>query len=490
MKEYVISLKKGYVKDDIVHLLRSSSGDSAIPTRTVSVDDHLPLDRSFFAMLTEREANCLEKDPRVFSVTPKDDLNSISFAGQQSGPWARNGTTNRNWGIKRHTSIDNPWTTSSDILQNTYDYHLDGTGVDYVHIEDMFRHTHDEFKDANGNSRFIPFQWNTLSGLSDLPTINYNALGYGGHSTATCSGVVGRNVGWAKNATIYAIPWNVINTTTAITILKEFHRLKPVDPITGHKRPTVTNASFVYTFNHTNISDIFYRGRYLGVTSPSTSYGLFGGSSTRESGLYSFIEQMEDEGVILVAAAGNSSQKLCENSNDQDFDNHVLIGSSRFYYCRSTGVMTENTPVVGHLSTTMSGGLEYQAGGSSRGPRVDVWAAGSSIVCASSGSDTGYTVNSGSSHAAPQVTGMVCCLLQENPDMTARQVKNWLRGTSAKNKMFQGITNESDPGFWSNSSSLLNGGNRIAVLPYIGNLPLNVKATISGLNVNQPIMSS
>lgn len=350
----------------------------------------------------------------------------------------------------------------------------------------MFRHTHNEFKDANGNSRFVPFQWNTLPGFSGLPTINYNSLGYGGHSTATCSGVVGRTLGWARNATIYAIPWNVINTYTALTVLKEFHRLKPVDPVTGYKRPTVTNASFVYLFNHTTISDIFYRGRYLGVTSPSTAYGLFGTSFTYESGLYNFLDEMEDEGVILVAAAGNSSQKLCENSNDQDFDNHLLINPyQKIYYCRSTGVMTENTPVVGNLSTTMSGGLEYQAGGSSRGPRVDVWAAGTSIVCASSGSNTGYTVNSGSSHAAPQVTGMVCCLLQANPGMTAKDVKNWLRANAAKNKMFQGITNESDPSFWSNSSSLLNGGNRIAVFPYGGHRPLTTRASMYGINVNK-----
>ena len=486
MREYLVSLNKGFVKDDIVSSLRSSSGDAAIPPREVSVDDNLPLNRSFFAMLTDREAARLEQDPRVASVSPKDNLNAISPAGQQAGPWARGGSTNQNWGLQRHSVINNPWTSSSEILQNTYDYHLDGTGVDYVHIEDMFRHTHNEFKDANGNSRFVPFQWNTLPGLSFLPTINYNSLGYGSHSTATCSGVVGRTLGWAKNATIYAIPWNVIDTYTALAVLKEFHRSKPVDPITGYKRPTITNASFVYLFNHTTISDIFYRGRYLGVTSPSTAYGLFGTSFTYESGLYNFLDEMEDEGVILVAAAGNSSQKLCENSNDQDFDNHLLINSyQKIYYCRSTGVMTENTPVVGNLSTTMSGGLEYQAGGSSRGPRVDVWAAGTSIVCASSGSNTGYTVNSGSSHAAPQVTGMVCCLLQANPGMTAKDVKNWLRANAAKNKMFQGITNESDPSFWSNSSSLLNGGNRIAVFPYGGHRPLTTRASMYGINVNK-----
>lgn len=484
MKEYLVSLKKGFIKDEIVSDLRASVGDGAIPTREVRVDDWLPLDRSFFVLLTEHEATRLVQDPRVLSVMPKTNLNAISPAGQQAGPWARGGSTNRNWGLQRHTVIDNPWTSSSAILQNTYDYHLDGSGVDYVHIEDMFRHTHNEFNDANGNSRFVPFQWNTLPGFNSLPTINYNSLGYGSHSTATCSGVVGRTVGWAKNATIYAIPSNVINISTAIALLKEFHRSKPIDPITGYKRPTVVNASLVILFNHTNISDIFYRGKYLGVTTPSTSYGLFSGSSTYEAGLYSFIDELEDEGVILVSAAGNSSQKLCENSSDQDYDNHISINGQKFYYCRSTGIMTENTPVVGHLSTTMSGGLEYQAGGSGRGPRVDVWAAGSSIVCASSGSDTGYTVNSGSSHAAPQVTGMVCCLLQENPGMRSAEVKKWLRANSAKNKMFQGITNESDPGFWSNSSSLLNGGNRIAVLPYSGDLPLSIKASAIGLRVN------
>lgn len=98
MREYLVSLNKGFVKDDIVSSLRSSSGDAAIPPREVSVDDNLPLNRSFFAMLTDREAARLEQDPRVASVSPKDNLNAISPAGQQAGPWARGGSTNQNWG--------------------------------------------------------------------------------------------------------------------------------------------------------------------------------------------------------------------------------------------------------------------------------------------------------------------------------------------------------------------------------------------------------
>lgn len=477
MQEYTISLNRGFTKEDIVASLRSNTGDAAIPNRQVIVDDKLPFDRTFFALLSNDEAIKLQSDPRVSSIHPISDLNNLHPAGQQTGSWARGSTTNNNWGLLRHSSINNPWTNSSDILQASYDYHVDGTGVDYVHIEDMFRHTHQEFKDANGNSRFVQFQWNTLTGFSSLPTVNYNSLGYGGHSTMTCSQVVGRTLGFARNAAIYAIPnFGSIYYTDKFALLKEFHRSKPVDPITGYKRPTVVNASLVYLFNYTGITDIYYRGRYRGVTTPSSSYGLFGTSSTCEAGLYSIIDEAEDEGIILVSAAGNSSQKLCEGPNDQDYDNHFSINGLKRYYCRTTGLMTENTVAVGNLSTTMSGGLEYSAGGSSRGPRVDVWAAGSSIVGASSSSDTGYTSGSGSSHAAPQVAGIVCCLLQNNPGMKAADVKRWLRANAAKDKMFQGITNESDPGFWSNASSLLNGGNRIAVFPYNQHRPLTLNA--------------
>ena len=50
---------------------------------------------------------------------------------------------------------------------------------------------------------------------------------------------VKEDIGWATNATIYVLDTGRISSSYWFDAIKEFHKAKTPDPITGVKRPTV-----------------------------------------------------------------------------------------------------------------------------------------------------------------------------------------------------------------------------------------------------------
>jgi hypothetical protein len=72
---------------------------------------------------------------------------------------------------------------------------------------------------------------------------------------------------------------------------------------------------------------------------------------------------------------------------------------------------------------------------SNQGPCVDVFAPGVSIQSASNGSDTATFTTSGTSMAAPHVSGLAAMFLQFNPNATPAEVARMVIGTSQVNKV-------------------------------------------------------
>jgi subtilisin family serine protease len=100
------------------------------------------------------------------------------------------------------------------------------------------------------------------------------------------------------------------------------------------------------------------------------------------------------------------------------------------------------------------------------------------VVDPRSGSSTStsetYYLNkiSGTSQATPQVTGVVACLLQARPWMTATQVLNWLKSVSLKNQLNENaFVGGSIPsvGTYTNLASIQGGNNYILYQSF--NLP-------------------
>ena len=494
-KHYVVSLHKGFNKDEIINdLNRDTSADSnvdsnIIPDREVANVNTRPTSKRIFEIsLTDEEATKLSNHNGVGSVELPIEWSEEWVDYEQSGDWTRDAssTARTNWGFLRQVNETNLWglNVTQDLpAGTTYDYHLDGTGVDYIHQESYFRFTHEQWQDRNGNSRLVEFQWNTLPNMSGVPTIDYTATSPSSHATHCCATATGKDYGWAKNAAIYCLPLNILNRADWFDAIKEFHRAKAVDPVTGFKRPTVVGASWGYKSTFTSITDIQFRGSSVGSVKQA-QYGMIGdGSSRFNANLYSLnveVEEMQDEGVHYMKSAGNQYQKLCY-STDIDYGNYItksvneggITAGNPIYYNRGAGNIGPETIVVGNLDSELHENGEATRSSSDKGPRVDVWAAGSDIISAGSANDTDSYNESGTSMATPQISGMSCLILQLNPGWSPAQLRKWWQDNAVTGLLFQGSTDENTPStFFANNKSLMNGSNRIAYFPYAVNRAL------------------
>jgi subtilisin family serine protease len=136
----------------------------------------------------------------------------------------------------------------------------------------------------------------------------------------------------------------------------------------------------------------------------------------------------------------------------------ILSASQSVYYHRgsspgsATGIIC-----VGAIGTT---GNEAKASYSNTGPRVDIYAPGSSIISSTydDGLDTGagfYAKYDGTSMASPQVCGVLACLLEIYPRLTQSEALAWLLQKAGNNK----ITEVLGTGYTYSNYAWIQGGN-------------------------------
>ena len=343
LKEYIVSLNR-----DVDYSLFWSQMESEtdgllfVPNRRVDIvnnrDGSL---RSCHYSLTDEEANTLKTDDRVYSVEiPPEQRTDIQIGirARQTGNFNKPVTSdgaNVNWGLVRVSNNNNVFGTNLSPTVTSYDYFLDGTGVDVVIQDSGLEVAHPEFKDAKGNSRVQQINWYTASGLGGTQNANHYR-DYDGHGTHVAGIVAGKTFGWAKNANVYSIKISGLegagDSSTGIPIadcfdvIKLWHRNKPVEVSTGKKRPTIVNMSWGYTtsITTTNITAINHRGNsytgaqisgyikkwYFGLyptgvanaqATDMTSYT----TSTQVGAVDTDIQELIDEGVHVVIAGGN-----------------------------------------------------------------------------------------------------------------------------------------------------------------------------------------
>ena len=491
-KDYIIAMEKGQDKDLLKDELTAETGNDYVPARSVDiVDARAGSKRHFNMALTDEEAETLRSDPRINSVhTPitwDDDF--LDFEYNQRNNWARynSGTSQNNWGLLRHIEESNGWGSATTDQRSTKNYtgHLDGSGVDIVvHEGDSARYDHEQF-----TGRYNQLQWNTLPNMSGANTINYtSALSYGDHATHVLSTMGGSTVGWAPGAQLYSLPLDDIGSSTYwFDAVKEFHKNKSVDPTTGYRRPTIVNMSWGFKTYHSSggtnyVTNIHYRGVNTGSNSAGTTYGLIGDAAGRVNcpiyGFESEIDEMHEEGIITVKSGGNQYQKL-DVEGGTDYDNYftsnavwgnVGIGQP-LYYNRGSSNRSDDTIVVGNMDSQLYSSSEATNVSSEKGPRVDIWAAGTNIVGAGSYDDTTYLNYTGTSMAAPQVSGMAALLLQMNPGMNPKQVREWFIN-NAKTGIYVGDTNNTT--YFTNNRNLQDGNDRIAYWPFSDHRPINL----------------
>jgi len=460
MKQVLVTLNKNVDYEEFWNQMEHNTNDEeceCVPNRVVDCSNRKPLsNRTTEYDLTDEEIEHLKTDTRVMGVDvlPPDDAKQL--LATQTGTFARSSAINSshiNWALRRCTELVIESTPGS-----TYDYNLDGTGVDVVIQDNGTMHGHPDFEDADGNTRYVEHDWYAVTGQSgSMPSGHYGDVG--SHGTHVASTVAGKLYGWAKNATIYSIRFDSVATGDEFDLIRLWHQQKPVDPRTGFKRPTIVNASWGYRWFYPHspnqggsVTEVNYRGTNTG-TSLSTNYG--NKNSTHNiygvTAVDAACEDLTDAGVIYVKAAGNYYHKQ-DVLGGPDYDNYytcdqswagIVSAGNSIYYHRPGSPHSDDTIVVGNVYSTPNSTTEERLSNSSeKGPRCDVFAPGSHITAATN--SVGYSTNStypgnssykiakisGTSMASPQVCGILALFLQVNPHATAEDCKKFLTDNS------------------------------------------------------------
>jgi len=126
--------------------------------------------------------------------------------------------------------------------------------------------------------------------------------------------------------------------------------------------------------------------------------------------LYEMITAVQASGVIMVAAAGNQNANACAH-----------------WPAAYTGVISVGSTDI----------LDRRSTFSNKGSCVDVFAPGSGIKSASHLNNSGNRTLSGTSMAAPHVTGAIAQYLQQNPGASFAQVKTAITSTATQGTLTQ-----------------------------------------------------
>lgn len=521
-REYIVTLNKGVDYEQFNQEMISSAGAGDIPQRSVDVTYAKPASqRITHYALTDEEAEALRNDSRVTDVElpPKEQGLEIGLHAVQRGNFNKSASESGeyyDWGKIRHSIVENAYGTGN-TTDAVWPYSLDGTGVDIVIQDSGLQADHPEFRDRDGNSRFVPVDWGQY-GVSffDQAAHDRDFDGHGTHCGGTAAGL---NFGWAKNARIHSVKVSGlegagdsggISTNDCFDCIKLWHRAKPVDPVTGVKRPTIVNMSWGYSGGWPNSpTDIIYRGTTYNSTndpnfnSGSTyiwdTYGVVptGRINARLSFIDAEVEELLDEGIHVCIAAGNNYHYIDEPLG-QDFNNLVIwtTGSRRYHQGSSPHSTSGRAFIVGNVeSSPLDANTERKRGSSECGPGVTVWAAGSDIISCTSTTnkfaDAPYFGNaigegyrqcniSGTSMASPQVCGIGALYLQAHPDWTPEQLQDRIIKDSIKNVMNDtGATNYRD------TDNIMGGNNRLLYNRYNAAQPYSISGpitTTAGLN--------
>lgn len=518
MHNYFVVVDHPDYKDEIHEELKSPTGSDTVPAREVICTESFPgSEYNGLFILTDAEAEKLKNDPRVQDVhrIPEEIGIQKGRHGTRSGQFDRSSASvtsaMRNWALSRCiNTVDNFAGATSTATD--YTYNLDGTGVDVVIIDTGVTPNHPEFAvnaDGTGGTRVQSHDW-TQYGYLSTPTGGF--LGDNtGHGSNVASIIAGNRQGWASGANIYTLrvlsggteiasgaTLGTLSDLLAWQTVRAFHNAKTVTS-TGYKRPTVVNASYGYYANYGSWQSITYRGVTRTVSTSSGLYGTIGiaegGDGThnfRNSSIDAEVQSCIAAGIIVVSSAGNDAHKA-DLPTGPDYNNY-WTDTSNFTYNYQRGSSPGAAPgviCVGAVSQTTGASYpEHKISFSTTGPRVDIFAPGGFVMGAYANASYGgnaavqdprnssYYLNkdSGTSQAAPQVTGVVACLLQARPWMTATNVLNFLNSVSLKNQLNEfyyalqgGSFTYISTGTYTNLSSLQGAVNGYLYMPF--NLP-------------------
>ena len=494
LEEYVVTLKNFDDLESFYEDMETPGGNLYIPDREVDVVMRRDISRNTHYMLSTEEVELIKKDPRVLDVVSKRELDEIIIRPlytQTSTAWNKSNTlpnnTHKNWALLRCTegTQRSNWGSDGTTSQTgTIEVTSSGKNVDVVIVDGHFDPTHPEFavnEDGTGGSRVIQYNWfqhnpqvtgGGAGTYTYTPYIDPTAPDLDGdgvadrtednnHGIHVAGTVAGNTQGWARSANIYNInPYstNVNGNINSFVFdyIRQFHRTKSINSVTGYRNPTVVNNSWgsSYSVAKTAITNVNWRGvnQTSGFTDDNNlrSWGLVNIDAVNNAviiaawttALVADVEDAINDGIIMIGAAGNESFKI-DSSGGVDYDNTITRGGTTTHYHRGSWNTAGSTSIcVGAVSILVN---ESKATYSNCGSRIDVYAPGNMII---SGIHTDVvtvgdprnntyrlTKLSGTSMASPQVCGVVACLLEQYPRMKQSDVRTYLQTHCTLNQM-------------------------------------------------------
>ena len=506
-KKAVVTLHKGVNSEEFLDNMTTTFGSDSIPARSVTIyNEKLDSISNFDFVLTKEEAETLKNDSRVRDVRwgtkAENGLIPMHNVTEPTRTHTRDNTVNNAhfpWAFAECTSPVSRYNGGTTATY-THAYNLDGTGVDVVVQDSGIEVGHPEWLTRDGGTtRLKQIDWPVESGLSGSYT--QGAAHYTdqyGHGTHCASTSAGKLYGWANNADIYAIK---IFDTDAFGVSASFNMIRAWHNLKKNNRPTIVNMSWGYFGTYTNITGGNWRGTTWTGTATEAQYGmiernLYGGLYThplRVTSVDSDMEDCIDDGVILIASAGNAAHKM-DLSTGLDYNNYWTSSTlgNRYYHQGGTPQATANVICTGAIDYEYTGSQERSADFSEKGPRVDIFAPGYAVQAAI---PTGATLDQnstthpdnasykirklqGTSMAAPQVTGILATLLQARPSYKQAECLAWIQDQATNSRLFDPTTGTPSTDY-QNLRALQGANNKYLQTPFVSGLKYNFTGGIS-----------
>jgi hypothetical protein len=427
--------------------------------------------------LTEQEANNIANDSRVQSVTRPyyhQGYKVGSMTSQTSNYFDKSSTNDSNhinWGLLRGFERQQRTNWGSDqTSQQSGTITLTGIGrnVDVLIMDGHLVPQHPEWavnSDGTGGSRLNQFNWfsynSQVRGISagtyvyDFGTAT-TAISDNNHGNIVGAIAAGNTCGWARGSNIYNMsPYSTSANASGyanylydmFNYVKLWHLNKSTNSNTGLRNPTVCNMSFGLWSSTpiANVTNIHYRGQNFPVAAGtlSATYRIYAGLvtsegvnlvvNTRDASLDADITDCIAAGIIFVGAAGNFLM-YNDNETGANYNNSITNTANQIIFYHR-GPSPGCAPGVINVSAVDSTALERKADYSNAGPRTDIFAPGTNIMGANFTNVVADPRNAsfykakgtGTSMASPQVCGVLGCLLETYPRLSASQAKSLLR---------------------------------------------------------------
>jgi hypothetical protein len=473
MREYIVTLHKREDLESFYDDMETPGGNLYIPNRTVPVKHRRSISRSTHYMLTDQEADQIKHDPRVLTVelTLEEmgiEVTPFWIESSENG-WDKSynlSSQMRNWGLLRCSegvSRPNWGFNGTEAVAGEVHATSSGKHVDVVIVDGIINPAHPEFAknpDGTGGTRVNQYNWFSHNQeIGRGPNSNYIYGPYNGkygsyHGHHVAGTAAGNSQGWARDANIYNInPYgrdDPNNTQFFIDYIRAWHASKPINPETGRRNPTITNHSYGSSIeiDRNSIEYIQYRGNRYYSPFTTEQLELFGFRGDRPKIYFSIQTSLAEDykdaiadGIIVVGAAGNDTVRI-STIGSEDYDNFVMTNNGvSWYYARGASTAAENAICVGSAGEYVG---DYKSSFSNSGPRIDIYAPGSTIMSSfdSSGRAPDYRNSTyridkigGTSMASPQVAGVLACLAEQWPSMTQADAIEYLKKYGTMDQM-------------------------------------------------------